>query len=136
MIKLTLCRKYLKPTYTIGILFIDDIYFCDAIEDTVRNLTQEAKVYGKTAIPTGIYRIVLSRSNKFKQILPEILNVPQFTGVRIHSGNFASDTEGCIIVGQNKIKGGVIESRVTLDSLIDRLLVDTKDLTITIQEVN
>ena len=133
--KLRLDRIFLKPDYTIGKLYIDEEYFCDTLEDTYRNLSnlsQESKVYGSTAIPNGLYKIILSISKRFKKILPEILDVPNFDGIRIHSGNTAKDTEGCILVGRNKFRGMLIESRITLDSLMNKLQ-DQDDITI---EVN
>lgn len=122
-------RKFKKEGYTIGQMYIDGVPFCQTIEDTDRNLTQSMseqeinakKVYGKTAIPCGKYNVVLSFSNKFKKTLPEILNVKGWSGVRIHSGNTAQDSLGCIIVGENKVKGGVINSRVTMEKLMQRL---------------
>ena len=113
--ELTLKRLHKNPTYTIGKLCVDGVYFCDTVEDTDRGLTQQMsnsynearKVYGKTAIPVGRYRVVLSYSDKFKKSLPLLNDVMCFSGVRIHSGNTAEDSLGCIIVGENKIKGVV-----------------------------
>lgn len=81
--------------YTEGKLYIDGVFECYTVEDAVR----EVKIQDKTAIPAGVYKVVLSMSPRFKKILPEVLNVPGFTGVRIHAGNSSKDTEGCIIVG-------------------------------------
>ena len=114
-----------KKTYTIGKLYIDGVYFCDTIEDTDRGLNQtmsindikKKKVYGKTAIPTGTYKIVIDYSNRFKKNMAHILNVPGYEGVRIHIGNSAKDTLGCIIVGKNKVVGKVLESRNTYNQL-------------------
>lgn len=122
-------RLYKKSEYTIGKMYIDGQYFCDTVEDTDRGLSQNMsnsaiearKVYGKTAIPTGRYRVELSYSNKFKKTLPLLKDVMCFSGVRIHSGNKAEDSLGCIIVGENKIKGGVINSRQTMERLMYRL---------------
>lgn len=85
--KLELYRKFLGKDYTIGKLFINGEYFCDTLEDTVR--PEGEKILGKTAIPYGTYDIILTMSPKFKRILPLLLNVPNFEGVRIHSGNYA-----------------------------------------------
>ena len=115
---LRLKRIAKKDTYTIGRLFIDCKYFCDTLEDKVRNLSKEAKVKGQTAIPTGRYHIVLTYSPRFKRILPLLLDVPQFTGVRIHRGNTAKDTEGCILVGFNREVGKVLDSAVTEQRLM------------------
>lgn len=114
-----------RDKYTIGKLYINGTYFCDTIEDKDRGLTQQMsnteiskiKVYAQTAIPTGKYQIVMTYSSKFKKVMPLLLNVPGFAGIRIHSGNTADDTEGCIITGQNKVVGKVINSRVTTDKL-------------------
>lgn len=117
-----------KETYTIGHFYINNTYFCDTVEDKDRDLNKngkfdngETKVNGLTAIPNGRYLVKLTYSPKFKRILPEIINVNSFTGIRIHSGNFASDSLGCVIVGENKVKGGVINSKVYENKLIEIL---------------
>ena len=107
-----------KEAYTIGRLYIDGEYFCDTLEDRVRDLSKEAKVKGQTAIPTGRYRLVLTYSPRFKRILPLLEDVPQFTGVRIHRGNTAKDTEGCILVGNNREVGKVLDSAATEQRLM------------------
>jgi len=117
--KLTLNRIYKGPEYTIGKLFIDDKYFCDTLEDTVR--PDGVKVYGKTAIPAGTYKIELVPSYRFQRLMPMLLDVPNFSGVLIHWGNIEDDTDGCILVGQNKIKGKVINSRDTFNKLINEM---------------
>lgn len=126
---ITLNRIAKKSKYTIGKLYIDGEYFCDTIEDADRGLTQtmtdaqikSKKVYGQTAIPTGTYRVIISYSNKFKRQMPLLLNVPGFLGIRIHSGNTEKDTEGCLIVGKNKVVGKVIESKDTYNKLFSIL---------------
>ena len=85
---------------TLGSLFIDDHWQCHTLEDVIR--PRGEKVRSKTAIPPGCYRIILTMSNRFKKIMPEVLNVPMFTGIRIHSGNTAKDTAGCLLVGQTR----------------------------------
>ena len=112
-----------RDTYSIGKLYIDGIYFCDTLEDTVRDINHngkfdngEVKVYGKTAIPFGKYS-VYTYSPKFKRKLPLLLNVPQFEGIRIHPGNTAEDSLGCILVGKNTVVGKLTESKVTSDKL-------------------
>ena len=85
---------------TLGSLFIDDHWQCHTLEDIIR--PRGEKVRSKTAIPPGCYRIILTMSNRFKKIMPEVLNVPMFTGIRIHSGNTAKDTAGCLLVGQTR----------------------------------
>lgn len=84
----------------------------------MRDLSKEAKIKGKTAIPTGRYRVYLTYSPRFKRILPLLENVPQFTGVRIHRGNTAKDTEGCILVGYNREVGKVLDSAATEQRLM------------------
>lgn len=127
--ELKLVRLYKKSEYTIGKMYINGEYFCDTVEDTDRGLKQSMtskqiavlKVYGKTAIPTGRYRVTLTYSNKFKRVLPLVNNVLGFLGIRMHNGKDANSSLGCIIVGENKIKGGVINSKVTLERLMAKL---------------
>lgn len=129
MINLILERFYLGSEYTIGKLFVDGLLFCDTLEDVVRDLNKdgdlhnpgEGKIPKHTAIPFGRYRVILTRSPKFRRELPEILKVQDFTSVRIHAGNSADDTEGCILVGENKIKGHLVRSRYWETQLIERL---------------
>lgn len=120
--KLTLKRIALRPTYTIGKLYIDDVYFCDTIEDTVRDTNKsgkfdkgEQKIKGKTAIPYGTYEIKWTYSPRFKKYTPQLMNVPSFEGIRIHAGNTSADTEGCLILGKNKQVGKVLNSRDTIN---------------------
>lgn len=114
---ITVKRTFKGPEYTIGKLYIDGAYFCDTLEDTVRTGT---KITGKTAIPAGKYKVKKTWSTRFKKTLPEVLNVPNFTGVRIHSGNTAKDTEGCLLLGLNKVKGSVINSQNAVAFFMDR----------------
>lgn len=150
--KLLLKRIARKKDYTIGKLFIDDKYFCDTIEDTDRGLNQSMsvatinskKVPHKTAIPTGTYKITLDVvsprlskkdfyiKNANKGRVPRILNVPGFEGVLIHTGNTQDDSSGCLIVGQNKVVGKVINSANTFIELY-KMLQKAKDITITIE---
>ena len=137
--KLTLKRIALRPTYTIGKLYIDGKYFCDTCEDKVRDTNkngvfdEEKKVYGETAIPYGTYTIILSMSNRFKRVLPLLLDVPEFSGIRIHSGNTAEkDSLGCILVGENKQVGKVLNSRKTENRLMQILNATDEDIEIEI----
>ena len=114
---LNIKRIYKGPKYTIGRLLINGVYFCDTLEDTVR----DTKVYGETAIPAGMYEVDIVYSRKFKRYLPHIKNVPDFLGIMIHPGNTAKDTEGCILVGKNTEKGKVLESRDTFNALFAKL---------------
>ena len=142
--ELLLKRIYKGNKYTIGKLYIDGEWFCDTIEDVVRSLPKNCphtpkgrnceckeKVYGETAIPAGIYKVILSYSNRFKRILPELLNVPHFLGIRIHRGNTEQDSAGCIILGENKVKGKVINSTPYEIKLV-KLLENQKNITMTI----
>lgn len=108
--KLRLNRKYPKEEYTIGELLIDGKYFCDTLEDRVRDLTKEPKIAGRTAIPEGEYEIIINISPRFRRKLPRLLDVPGFSGVLIHRGNSAEDTAGCILVGENKVRGRLVNS--------------------------
>ena len=127
--ELLVVRYHKKPTYTIGKLFIDGDYFCDTLEDTDRGLSnamqlsqiQAAKRKGITAIPTGRYLMELTLSPRFGRTLPIIIGVKGFDGIRIHRGNTHEDTEGCILVGENKAVGKVLNSANTENSLIERL---------------
>ena len=100
--KIKLKRTNYKETYTIGRLYINNNYFCDTLEDRCRNLSKEKKIYSQTAIPKGVYKLVISYSPRFKRLLPLLLNVPFFEGIRIHAGNSSKDTSGCILVGTVK----------------------------------
>lgn len=131
MNNLYLKRVAYRPTYTIGKLYLNGRYFCDTLEDKYRgdNL-EKTKVKGKTAIPRGTYRGIFNYSPKFKKYLPLLMDVPYFTGIRIHSGNTAEDTEGCILVGENLEVGKVLNSRVTYNRLASALA--NKEFKITI----
>lgn len=136
---LTLERKYLKENYTIGKLYIDGQFFCDTLEDTVRT----TKIYGKTAIPYGTYKINMDTvSPKFKDRawakpyggkLPRLLNVPNYEGVLIHVGNTAEDTLGCILVGRNLVKGKLVQSTDIFNKLMSKLTNCKESISITIK---
>lgn len=117
--KVVVKRTFKGADYTIGKLYLDGHYLCDTLEDTVR--PAGVKIAGKTAIPTGTYKCKKTWSPRFATVLPELFNVPGFTGIRIHKGNTAKDTEGCILVGLNKTKGAVIDSQATFNFLMARL---------------
>ena len=141
--ELILERIAKRKTYTIGRLYIqrrvDDEYlagtekeyFCDTLEPTWRDYEHGAyKVKGRSAIPEGRYAVVISYSPKFKQWLPILLGGPEFNrkwqGIRIHAGNTAADTEGCILVGKNREIGKVLDSRIWLHRLKQKI-VEAKD---------
>ena len=141
--RLLLKRRFLAPDYTIGTLYIDGMRFCDTIEDKVRDINQdgefgegEEKVFGKTAIPYGKYAMELSMSQKFKRKLPLLHNVPHFTGIRIHRGNTAEDSHGCILPGENKVKGKVINSSTYEIIIVEKMTIaiaNGEDVTIEIR---
>ena len=128
-----------KENYTIGKLYVDGVYECDTLEDKVRDLNKdgdlndvgEGKVSGKTAIPYGKYEVTMKvQSPKYSQrasyawckgYLPRLLKVPHFEGILIHSGNDSTHSAGCILVGENKVKGQVINSMATLKRLVPML---------------
>lgn len=127
--ELRLTRIARRPTYTIGRLYIDGIYFCDTLEDKDRDYNHdgdldefgEQKVYAQTAIPSGTYKIILNWSNRFQRIMPLLLDVTGFEGIRIHNGTTAANTAGCILVGENSIIGQLTESRETFYRLFNIL---------------
>lgn len=138
MIRLRLKRRYFADTYTIGDLYIkkdyeEEYFFSNTLEDTVRELkTIEDKIPCETAIPYGTYKVILNISPKFKRLLPRLLNVPFFEGILIHRGNKANDSCGCILIGENKIKGMVINSTKYENGLVN-LIKDDDDIKIIIQ---
>lgn len=136
---LLLERKYCKEKYTVGKLFINGVFFSNTLEDKVRDLNKngkfdngEYKVYAETAIPYGEYEITLdvvspkfSKYQFYKEVcngkLPRLLNVPNFEGVLIHCGSNANNSAGCILVGNNTIKGGLTNSKETFKKLYSML---------------
>ncbi|MDD4820309.1 MAG: DUF5675 family protein [Flavobacteriales bacterium] len=134
--KLTLRRTCKTATYTEGILTIDSVFFCHTLEDAVRDLTFETKIYGQTAIPDGRYRVNVSFSPKFKRLLPQIMDVPYFSSIRIHRGNTASDTSGCILVGIKSGNGIISNSSATEEKLTSLLIKEQEkgnSITISVQ---
>ena len=119
--------KLLRDTYTnkttIGKLYLNDVFMCDTLEDVCRDLNRdgdlddpgETKIYGETAIPSGIYKITLEMSPRFKKLLPLLHGIKNYTGVLIHHGNFAKDTHGCILVGTRGID--VLQGGTSLKAL-------------------
>ncbi len=136
--QLKLNRIFKTNTFTIGELYINEKYVTDTLEDRVR--PEGEKVYGKTAIPEGKYEIELTHSPRFKKILPEILNVPNFSGIRIHTGNSSKDTEGCIIVGtwDGEKEDWVGSSKIAFDklmSLLEEATNNKEKVTITVKSL-
>ena len=142
--KLSLRRKFKGDKYTIGDLSINGAFFCNTIEDVVRELPDSCpytsrwnpckckeKVYAQTAIPAGTYKITLEYSPKFKRRMPYLHDVPHFLGILIHSGNTERHSAGCIIVGENTVKGKVLNSQTTFKKLY-ALLEKEDDITIEI----
>jgi len=125
--ELRLRRLYQKDDYTIGPLYINGQYFCDILEDSVRDLNKdgdlldegEGKIPSKTAIPYGSYDIILSISPKFGRVLPLLLNVKHFTGIRIHAG---TKSDGCLVIGENTVPGKVINGKKYETKLIQMML--------------
>lgn len=139
MITISLVRAYPKKDYTVGLLYVDGKYFSATMEDPDRGLLQsmsleeirKIKIPGKTAIPRGTYRLRLTVSAKFKNrtwakpyggLVPLVEDVPGYTGIRIHPGNTADDSAGCILPGQNLQPGKVLNSVTTYRKLMDEVL--------------
>lgn len=116
--KLKLVRTDLTENSTIGELYIDGQFECYILEDTVRN----EKIAGKTAIPYGTYDVAITYSPRFTRYLPLLLNVPNYSGIRIHKGNYPKDTEGCLLPGRKKSKDAVLESALAFDRLYPKLV--------------
>lgn len=116
--KLKLVRDTFTKKSTTGKLFVDDTFECYVLEDVVRT---GPKVYGETAIPEGIYEITIDYSPKYDRPMMHILSVPGFEGIRIHSGNVAADTEGCLLVGRMRRSNWVGESKLAMASLFPKV---------------
>lgn len=128
--KLKVDRAWKKDGYTIGRFFVNGVRFHETLEDQDRGLnssmTEEQikaiKVYGQTAIPTGTYKVILSVSPKYKDrdwakefdgMVPEVVGVPGYKGIRMHPANWASEIDGCVAMGENKVRGGLVNSKKT-----------------------
>lgn len=139
-------RIALKDTYTIGKMYIDGKYVCDVLEDKVRDINKngvfdngETKIANRTAIPYGTYEITMDvKSTKFSDFeqypwakeydgyLPRLTNVPLFVGVLLHVGNSDVDSSGCLLVGENKVVGKVINSTITFRRLMNEYFLPAK----------
>lgn len=136
---LTLVREIFSDKSTIGSLLDEEGEFiCYTLEDRVREdpnkmtVVNEAKVYGETAIPSGTYKVIVTWSPRFKRQLPLLIGVPGFEGIRIHTGNTDKDTEGCILVGMQRGKDIIYDSRVAFNILYKKI-AEGKDISITIK---
>jgi len=132
-------RDYKLPDYTIGKMYLNGVYFCDTLENTDRGLHQDMpleeikkkKIPGSAAIPAGKYKVNMNQaSDKYKDRaayqfcgakVPRLVGVPGFVGILIHIGKYPKDTEGCILVGENKAKGQVLNSTATFTKLYKAL---------------
>jgi hypothetical protein len=125
--KIEIKRLHRTANSTIGELLIDGVWECYTLEDIER----EVKVKSETAIPKGTYKVIINQSNRFKRLLPLLLNVPNFEGIRIHSGNTNHDSEGCILVGRTRSKDFIGQSRKAFDTLFAKMQ-KAKEITLTI----
>jgi len=125
--KIVVVRDTFTENSTIGKMLIDGAFFCYTLEDTIR----DAKIAGETAIPYGTYKVIVNMSNRFKVLMPLLLNVKGFEGVRIHSGNAKADTHGCILVGATKSTDFIGNSKATFNKLMKKLEGQT-DITLEI----
>lgn len=146
--ELEVIRKFFKPTYTIGKFIVDKVKLCDTLEDPVRDLQDinhdgdfndpgEGKIYGETAIPYGRYKVIVTYSPKLRRRLPLLLNVPGYSGIRIHKLVSAKGTEGCIGVGENTAAGKLSNGRyyeIAIIALIDRAKEQGEEVWITIKQ--
>lgn len=130
MIELTLTRRWFTPKSTIGIMNYNGCFFCYTLEDLARK--DGIKIPDETAIPPGEYPFIVSYSPRFKTRLPLLQAVPNFDGIRIHSGNDSADTSGCILVGLDRDTDRITMSRLALQMLLDRLKKDGEQGTIKI----
>lgn len=124
--RITVFRLKQNETTTIGLMYLESDLFCYTLED----VTRDEKIYGKTAIDAGIYKVVLTRSNRFKRIMPLLLDVPKFKGIRIHGGNTHENTEGCILVAKRLLNDNTIQG--SMEDGLTKRLEGIEDITIEI----
>lgn len=115
--KIKVDRIYKGESYTIGKMYLNGEYFCDTLEDAIRPV----KIPNETAIPAGTYKVEVTYSPRFKRNLPLLIDVPNYTGIRIHNGSNKDHTSGCILVGFNTAKGKLTDSRKISDQLTNLL---------------
>lgn len=113
---------------TIGEMYVDGVFECYTLEDVVR----DQKIPGKTAIPAGTYKVIINKSNRFKRLLPLLIDVPNFEGVRIHTGNTHEDSSGCLLVGKGKTATTVTQSRDAFNKLFPKMQ-KAESITLTIE---
>ena len=134
---LRLIREPSRGGATLGALYMDGVWACWTLEDAIREqkgqLVSAWKVPGQTAIPQGLYRVILTPSPKFQRVLPLIVDVPGFEGVRVHPGNGPADTDGCILVGTNRGDARITESVAAFDRLFDKLKVAPGEIWIAVE---
>ena len=125
--KLKLIRNTFTDLSTTGKLTVDDEYFSFTLEDTDRKMEAGGeKIYGKTCVPRGTYAVVLNFSNRYQKVMPQVMDVPGFEGIRIHAGNFHGDTNGCVLLGSTRSTDFVGNSVVTFNRLLG-ILEDAYD---------
>lgn len=127
--ELLLTRAPSSSKSTAGTLEVDGQFECFTLEDVVRS----KKIPGETAIPAGTYKVIIDMSNRFKRLLPLLIDVPGFAGIRIHPGNTDKDTEGCILVGTTHSRDFIGNSRLAFDALFKKMQA-AKSITITIKD--
>ena len=127
---LELQRKEFYPDRTIGGFYINGKFAYYSLEDTDRHLEDGGvKVPKETAIPRGKYKVIISYSNRFKRMMPQLLDVPQFTGIRIHSGNTPANTEGCVLLGMRYAASDhiILDSQIAFDDFYGKLIEGVKE---------
>ena len=127
--KITVIRTHGTKGFTHGQLHIDGVYFCDTMEDQERDI----KIDGETAIPCGQYKVIINMSARFNRLMPLLLNVPNYTGVRIHSGNTSANTDGCLLVGKPYKNDFITASKETFAALFKTMndaIADKQEITL------
>lgn len=127
--EMTVIRYDFDAEDTIGLMLVDDAFECYTLEDNDRGLSSQMsaeeiasnKIYGRTAIPTGTYKVAWTYSPKFQRFLPEILGVPGYVGIRMHAGNKADDTDGCVLTGEIAAQDSIQASQLALSKLLPKI---------------
>ena len=121
--KITVQRDIFTPNSTTSKIYVDDALFCYGLEDVDRKLecSPEYKVDGETAIPRGTYKVIVNFSNRFQKLMPQVVDVDGFAGIRIHPGNTKADTHGCLLVGTARDQDKVTNSRVAYERLLEAI---------------